>query len=104
MVEVDDLNRSLLVLCLLCCREYESNRELIFLSDNVGDIKRLIGAILSIPRQPVFQVWVTKSLLPVVPNHISMIEFVEFLRLERLPYFLHQPCGKCMDLVRRHTS
>jgi hypothetical protein len=38
MVEVDYLDRSLLALCLLCCREYESNRELIFLSDNIGEL------------------------------------------------------------------
>jgi hypothetical protein len=48
-IEVDYLNGSLLVLCLLCCCEYEANREVIFLSDNVGDGKRLIRAVLSVP-------------------------------------------------------
>ena len=54
MIEVDYLNRSLLAVCLLCCREYGSNRELIFLSDKIYYVKRLIGTILAVPRQPVF--------------------------------------------------
>ena len=49
MIEVDYLNRSLLILRLLCCREHEVNREPIVLRDNVSDVKGLVGAILSVP-------------------------------------------------------
>ena len=33
-----------------------------------------------------------------------MIEFVEFLCLERLPDLVPQPCGTCVNIAWRHTS